>query len=78
VWKRVGSILRFCLDEASHLVLDSSCFATGEKLKYLLGILNSKLGNYMLQDLPKTGTGGDCFKICVNFLAGIILSSSIV
>jgi hypothetical protein len=57
VWKRVGSILRFCYDENKHTVLDSTCFITGENLKYLIGILNSKLGNYMLQDSPKTGTG---------------------
>ena len=57
VWKRVGSILRFCCDENKHMVLDSTCFATGNHIKYLVGILNSKLGNYMLQDSPKTGTG---------------------
>ncbi|MDR1022737.1 MAG: Eco57I restriction-modification methylase domain-containing protein [Prevotellaceae bacterium] len=57
VWKRVGSILRFCYDEKKHTVLDSTCFATGENLQYLVGILNSRLGNYMLQDSPKTGTG---------------------
>ncbi|MDR2641634.1 MAG: hypothetical protein LBC74_02450 [Planctomycetaceae bacterium] len=57
VWKRVGSILRFCYDEKKYMVLDSNCFATGEYLKYLVGVLNSKLGNYMLQDSPKTGTG---------------------
>jgi hypothetical protein len=56
VWKRVGSILRFCYDE-NHFVLDSTCFATGNHIKYLLGILNSKLGNYILQDAPKAGTG---------------------
>lgn len=39
------------------MVLDSCCFATGKNLKYLVGILNSKLGHYMLQDSPKTGTG---------------------
>jgi hypothetical protein len=57
VWKRVGSILRFCYDEKQHAVLDSTCFATGNHIKYLMAILNSKLGNYMLQDSPKTGTG---------------------
>ena len=57
IWKRVGSILRFCFDNEKHFVLDSTCFATGSHIKYLLGILNSKLGNYMLQDSPKTGTG---------------------
>jgi hypothetical protein len=57
VWKRVGSILRFCFDNKGHVALDSTCFATGIHLKYLVAILNSKLGNYMLQDSPKTGTG---------------------
>jgi hypothetical protein len=57
VWKRVGSILRFCYDDKQHAVLDSTCFATGNHIKYLVGMLNSKLGNYMLQDSPKTGTG---------------------
>jgi hypothetical protein len=57
VWKRVGSIIRFCIDTENCVTLDSTCFATGRDLKYLVGILNSKLGNYMLQNSPKTGTG---------------------
>ena len=57
VWKRIGSILRFCYDEQKHIVLDSTCFATGKNLKFLMAVLNSKLGNYLLQDSPKTGTG---------------------
>jgi hypothetical protein len=57
VWKRVGSILRFCYDDKQHVVLDSTCFATGRHIQYLVGMLNSKLGNYMLHDAPKTGTG---------------------
>ena len=57
VWKRVGSILRFGIDFEGCVTLDSTCFATGNNLKYLVGVLNSKLGNYMLQDSPRTGTG---------------------
>ncbi|MFR9165029.1 MAG: Eco57I restriction-modification methylase domain-containing protein [Dysgonomonas sp.] len=57
VWKRVGSILRFGIDYDKCVTLDSTCFATGKHLRYLTGVLNSKLGNYMLQDSPKTGTG---------------------
>jgi len=57
VWKRVGSILRFCYDNNKHMVLDSTCFATGKHLKYLLAFLNSKTGYYLLQNSPKTGTG---------------------
>jgi hypothetical protein len=57
VWKRVGSIIRFGIDLKGCVTLDSTCFATGNHLKYIVGILNSKLGNLMLQDSPKTGTG---------------------
>ena len=57
MWKRVGSILRFCYDNEKYIVLDSTCFATGNHLKYLLAILNSDVGCYLLQDAPKTGTG---------------------
>jgi hypothetical protein len=55
VWKRVGSILRFAYDDKGYF--DSTCFATGNSIKSLVAILNSKLGNYLLQDSPKTGTG---------------------
>lgn len=37
--------------------LDSTCFATGNNLKYLCCILNSNVGHYLLKDAPKTGTG---------------------
>ena len=57
VWKRVGSILRFSYDNSSIFTLDSTCFATGKYAKYLVGILNSKFGNYLLKDAPQTGTG---------------------
>jgi hypothetical protein len=57
VWKRVGSIIRFGIDLKGCVTLDSTCFATGNHLKYIVGVLNSKLGNFMLQDSPKTGTG---------------------
>ena len=57
VWKRVGSILRFCFDSEGYYALDSTCFATGKYIKFLVGFLNSKMGNYLLQDSPKTGTG---------------------
>ncbi|UWX66205.1 Eco57I restriction-modification methylase domain-containing protein [Empedobacter stercoris] len=57
VWKRVGSLLRFSYDETGALALDSACFATGQHIKYLVGILNSSLGKYLMKDAPKTGTG---------------------
>ena len=57
VWKRVGSILRFSYDEDGSMALDSTCFATGNYIKYLVTVLNSKMGNYLLRDAPKTGTG---------------------
>ena len=57
VWKRVGSILRFCYDTSGSFALDSTCFATGDHVRYLVCFLNSKIGNYLLKDSPKTGTG---------------------
>ena len=57
VWKRIGSILRFSYDDTGALALDSTCFATGENIKYLLLILNSRLGKYLMKDSPQTGTG---------------------
>lgn len=58
VWKRIGSILRFCYDESGAYCLDSTCIATGSKVKFLSAVLNSKLCNKELFRLsPKTGTG---------------------
>jgi len=57
VWKRVGSILRFSYDETGALALDSTCFATGHHIKYLVTVLNSRFGKYLMKDSPKTGTG---------------------
>ena len=38
--------------------MDSTCIATGEKIKYLTAYLNSRLGNYQLfENAPKTGMG---------------------
>ena len=57
LWKRVGSILRFCYDDNQSLGLDSTCFATGKNIEYICCVLNSPMGHYLLKDAPKTGTG---------------------
>ena len=58
IWKRIGSVLRFSYDETKTVCLDSTCFATGSDLKYILGYLNSSIGKKeLLQNAPKTGTG---------------------
>ena len=58
VWKRIGSLLRFCYDESGAYCLDSTCIATGSKVKFLSAVLNSKMCNKELFRLsPKTGTG---------------------
>jgi len=58
VWKRIGSILRFCYDESGAYCLDSTCIATGPKVKFLAAVLNSRMCNKELFRLsPKTGTG---------------------
>ena len=58
IWKRIGSIIRFSFDENQNYGLDSTCILTGNiNLKYLVLLLNSKIGHYQLRDAPKTGTG---------------------
>ena len=58
IWKRIGSILRFAYSQHPMLCLDSTCIATGEKVKFLTAVLNSRISHYQLFDLaPKTGTG---------------------
>ena len=57
VWKRVGSILRFSYDKLGMMALDSTCFATGKYIKFLVAVLNSKMGHYLMKDAPQTGTG---------------------
>ena len=58
VWKRIGSVLRFSYDNSGAFCLDSTCFATGQDIKFLVGYLNSTLSKRMLLDnSPKTGTG---------------------
>ncbi len=58
IWKRIGSQLRFSYSNEEIFCLDSTCIATGEKIKYLTALLNSKLCNYQLfESAPKTGMG---------------------
>ena len=57
MWKRIGSILRFCYNENGALGLDSTCFASGRDTEFICCLLNSPMGHYLLKDSPKTGTG---------------------
>ncbi len=58
IWKRIGSDLRFSYFKNEIYSLDSTCVATGEKIKYLLALLNSKLCKYQLFEYaPRTGMG---------------------
>ena len=57
MWKRIGSILRFCYNENGAFGLDSTCFATGRDTEFICSLLNSPMGHYLLKDSPKTGTG---------------------
>ena len=57
LWKRVGSILRFCYNDNEALGLDSTCFAIGDNIEFVCCVLNTPMGHYLLKDAPKTGTG---------------------
>ena len=58
IWKRIGSVLRFSYDKTGAFCLDSTCFATGKDIKFLVGYLNSTISKReLLNNAPKTGTG---------------------
>ncbi len=58
IWKRIGSVIRFSYSSGVEFCLDSTVIMTGEKMKYLCVLLNSKLFiRELLKNSPKTGTG---------------------
>jgi len=58
IWKRIGSDLRFSYSGVEIYCLDSTCILTGEKIKYLTALLNSKVCQYqMFEQAPRTGMG---------------------
>lgn len=57
MWKRIGSILCFAYDDEGFLGLDSTCIAVCNNAKFITAYLNSRIGNFLLKDSPKTGTG---------------------
>lgn len=64
IWKRIGSIMRFSYSDEEMYCLDSTCIATGEKIKYLTAVLNSKAGLYQLfKTSPQTGTGDQIISV---------------
>ena len=64
IWKRIGSIMRFSYSADEMFCLDSTCIATGEKIKYLTAVLNSKVGLYQLfKTSPQTGTGDQIISV---------------
>jgi adenine-specific DNA-methyltransferase len=64
IWKRIGSIMRFAYSNEEMYCLDSTCIATGEKIKYLTAVLNSKASLYQLfKTSPQTGTGDQIISV---------------
>ncbi len=49
VWQRVTKQFSFCLVPAGLYILDSMAFLVGENLRYILGILNSKLIDFYVK-----------------------------
>jgi len=49
VWQRVTKQFSFCLVPADFYILDSMAFLVGKNLKYILGILNSKLIDFYVK-----------------------------
>ena len=57
VWKRATQTAAFCIDYHGCAILEPACFLVGQRLKFLLGVLNSKMGRYLLRDLPQQADG---------------------
>ncbi len=56
--------MRFAYSNEEMYCLDSTCIATGEKIKYLTAVLNSKAGLYQLfKTSPQTGTGDQIISV---------------
>lgn len=61
----------FCLDYAGSALLNDCCFISGQHLKYILAVLNSKLGVYMLYELEPNDAG--LREVTVDFLASFVM-----
>jgi hypothetical protein len=46
IWIEISDRANFCLDEGGHYLTNSAYFITGNHLKYLLAILNSRIMDY--------------------------------
>ncbi|MDR1602842.1 MAG: hypothetical protein LBS42_10500 [Tannerella sp.] len=55
VWRQEAPAADFCFDYGGCAVLESAGFIVGQHLKYLLGFLNSSLGQYLFRDFPHAG-----------------------
>ncbi|MGC8718373.1 MAG: TaqI-like C-terminal specificity domain-containing protein, partial [bacterium] len=49
VWQRVTKSFRFCYVPSGIYILDSMAFITGRNLKFLIGVLNSKLIDFYVK-----------------------------
>jgi hypothetical protein len=57
VWQRESATADFCIDYRGCAILDTACFIAGQHLKYLLGVLNSRPGRYLLNGLLRLSGG---------------------
>ncbi|MDR1780381.1 MAG: hypothetical protein LBR50_06595 [Tannerella sp.] len=59
IWRKESPSPDFCFDYGGCATLEPTCFIIGQHLKYLLGILNSKIGRFMLKDSPRVDNTGN-------------------
>ncbi len=55
VFTKASKVQAFAYDNEGHFLLNTSYMLTGEKLKYLLAILNSKLINFAFKNFYQSG-----------------------
>lgn len=58
VWIEISDRANYCLDTKGHYLTNSAYFLTGQHLKYLLGVLNSKLMDFYFYQKTAQIAGG--------------------
>ncbi len=54
IWGRISDTAKFAYDESRHYVLDTQFIMTGNSLKYLLSVLNSKIAKWYFDQIATT------------------------
>ncbi|WP_375446926.1 Eco57I restriction-modification methylase domain-containing protein, partial [uncultured Fibrella sp.] len=54
IWSKLSDKAQFTYDDGGHYVINTILFMTGDKLKYLLAVLNSKASEWLFNQIATT------------------------